>query len=168
MPIPKPPLPSADATGYRRRLRIEGLALAGVAAVASAALLLAVDASRAGPWNTVGQLAIVAVALAVLGPRSVRRWAATAEPVTASAPHGEPTPLWQLPVICFGLTALVGAPAEAWDAALRVTGGCLLVGLAQAFLLERTAAREEHRLGGTLVRLPGSRLLSTRLGILRS
>jgi hypothetical protein len=77
---------------------------------------------------------------------------------------GSPSPLWHLPLVMVVLAtpfALLGS----WDAALRVTAGCALVGLAQALLLERIAAREEARLGGgALVRLPGSRLLGTRLG----
>lgn len=79
---------------------------------------------------------------------------------------GDPTPLWQLPLICGAGALLLGVPFGAWDTALRFTGGCALVGLAQAVVLEGTAAREELRRRGTLVRLPGSSLLrGTQLGL---
>jgi hypothetical protein len=124
---------------YRSRLRREGSALAACGAVGSAFLLVAVDAARENPWSSVVQLAILAAALAVLGPRSVRRWSAQAAPVPAGAAgSGEPTPLWQLPLICAGLALLAGIPTGAWDAALRVTAGCVLVGLTQAVLLDRS------------------------------
>jgi hypothetical protein len=152
--------------GYRRRLRLEGAVLALCGAAAAAALLLEVDAAREGPANTIAQLAAVALALALLGPRAVRAWAAEAEPVEAPV-SGDPTPLWQLPLVLLALGAPFAA-LDAWDAVLRVAGGCVLVGLAQALLLERAAAREEARLGGVLVRLPGSGLLrGTRLGLRR-
>jgi hypothetical protein len=153
---------------YRARLRREGSVLAACGAIGSAFLLLAVEAARENPWSSVVQLAILAAALAVLGPRAVRRWSAQALPVPAGAPgSGEPTPLWQLPLICAGLALLVGAPTGAWDAALRVTAGCVIVGLTQAVLLDRVAAREERRLGGSLVRIAGSRLLKgTKLAVL--
>ena len=51
-----------------------------------------------------------------------------------------------------------------WDAGLRVTGGCMLVGLAQAVLLERLVAADERRRGRRYVRMPGSSLLGTKLG----
>lgn len=153
---------------YRDRLRLEGAVLAACGLVGSALLLALTQTATDGPASTLGQLAFVAVALAVIGPRAVRRWAAAAGDVRAADVPGDPTPLWLLPVICLALTLLVGAPTGAWDAGLRVTGGCALVGLAQAVVLERVAAREEARLGATLVRLPGSSLLrGTRLGAVR-
>jgi hypothetical protein len=155
---------------YRARLRREGYALAACGAIGSAYLLAAVDGARANAWSSVIQLAILAAALAVLGPRSVRRWTAQAAPVApGEAGSGEPTPLWQLPLICAGLAGLVGVPTGAWDASLRVTAGCVLVGLTQAVLLDRIAAREEDRLGGRLVRIAGSRLLKgTKLAVLHA
>lgn len=46
-----------------------------------------------------------------------------------------------------------------------MTGGCLLVGLAQAVLLERVVAARERREDMRFVRLPGSRIVrGTRLG----
>ena len=155
---------------YRERLRLEGgvLALCGLAGSA-ALLVLATDEATAGPGSTIGQLVVVAALLAVFGPRAVRSWAAKAEPVGDDrAVSGDPTPLWQLPLICAALALAFGLGLDAWDAALRVTGGCALVGLAQAVLLDRVAAGEERRLGGTLVRLPGSSLFTgTRLGVRR-
>jgi len=50
-------------------------------------------------------------------------------------------------------------PPHLWDAALRVTGGCLLVGLMQAALMARLVAADERRRGRRYVRLPGSRIL---------
>lgn len=149
---------------YRERLRTEGLALAACGALGSAVLLAAVPDSRENPASTIGQLAVVALLLAALGPRSVRRSAALSVPAAEldEPLTGDATPLWTLPLICAALAALF-APAGL-DASLRITGGCLLVGLAQAVLLERTAAAEERRLGTRLVRAPGSSLVrGTRL-----
>lgn len=102
--------------------------------------------------------------LVVLGPRAVRGWAGQADEAPEGV-SGDPTPLWLLPVVVAALAAPF-ALAGAWDAVLRVAGGSALVGLAQAFVLERAAAREEARLGAELVRLPGSSLLrGTRLGL---
>jgi hypothetical protein len=149
---------------YRARLRREGLALALVGLAAAAALLLGVPESRERPPNTVLQLLAVAGFLVVLGPRAVRGWAGQAEEAPDGV-TGDPTPLWMLPLVVAAIAApfaLLGA----WDAVLRVAGGSALVGLAQAFVLERAAAQEERRLGAELVRLPGSSLLrGTRLGL---
>jgi hypothetical protein len=87
---------------------------------------------------------------------------------------GEPTPLWMMPPIVAGLaaafvllpeTGLPASGAAGWDAGLRVTGGCLIVGLAQALGLERTVAADEARRGRHYLRVKGSRLLGgTKLG----
>jgi hypothetical protein len=85
----------------------------------------------------------------------------------ARAGEGEPTPLWQLPLIVAVLTVPLGL-LESWDTGLRASAGCLLVGLGQAVLLERLVAARERRAGGSYVRLPGSRILrGTRLGLMR-
>jgi hypothetical protein len=147
---------------YRDRLRLEGSVLTLCGVIGCLTLLLTTDTATAGPVSTIGQLALVAVLLAVLGPRAVRAWAASAQQATPGM-SGDPTPLWQLPLIVAGLTLLVGLPTGAWDAGLRVTGGCVLVGLAQAVLLERAAAAEEARRGARLLRAPGSRIWRTRL-----
>lgn len=122
-------------------------------------------AARDNRTSTVVQLGVVLVLLALLGPLTARRALAGARPVPAAdAGDGEPTPLWQLPLIVVVL-ALPFAVLDAWDASLRVTAGCLLVGLAQAVLLERIVGARERREDARFVRLPGSRVLrGTRLG----
>jgi hypothetical protein len=157
---------------YRDRLRVEGLTLAGCGLAGSAALLAFTEQSRRRPASTVVQLGVAAALIAALGPRGVRRALAEAEQVApGQAGTGEPTPLWHVPLVMAGLVASVVVPRElgsrfaGWDAALRVTGGCTLVGLAQALALERMVAADERRTGRTYVRLPGSRLgRRTRLG----
>jgi len=139
--------------------------LAALGAAGSITLLLLEDQATDMPGSTIGQLALVALLLGMLGPRGVRtsvaRATVIAEPAAGS---GEPTPLWHLPLIVAVLAApflLVGAP----DAALRVTGGVTLVGLTQAILLAGLVRRDEQRTGRTYVRLPGSRILrGTKLG----
>lgn len=149
---------------YRDRLRLEGLTLAGCGAAGAVVLLGFMDEATAGPASTILQLAAVAVLMAVAGPLAIRRAMAAARPVDPGASAGEPTPLWQLPLIVAGLTLAVGLPAG-WDAGLRVAGGCVIVGLAQAVLIERLVAAEERRGGGRFVRVPGSSLFTgTKLG----
>ena len=150
---------------YRERLALEGGVLAASGAIGSAALLAFVDGADDGPWNTIGQLAVVAALGAWLGPRLVKKWTAGAEPAGDRDVSGDPTPLWQLPVVTVGLTLAVAVPTGLWDAGLRVTGGCMLVGLTQAGVMAPLVAREERRSGRRFVRLPGSRLgRGTRLG----
>ena len=57
-----------SAPSYRERLALEGSVLAGSGAIGSAALLALADGATDGPWNTIGQLAVVAVLCAWLGP----------------------------------------------------------------------------------------------------
>lgn len=153
--------------GYRDRLRVEGATLAACGALGSVVLLVATAQAVRGPWSTIGQLAVVAILLAVLGPWATRRAMHAAQPIgpdAAAAGTGEPTPLWQLPVIVAVLSIPFGL-LVGWDAALRVTGGCVLVGLTQALLLERLVAARERREGVRFVRMPGSRILvGTKLG----
>ena len=155
-----------DPPSYRERLYREGGALAASGAVGSVILLVFVDGARDGPWSTALQLAVVALLCAWLGPRSARRWTARAEPVPGGRTlSGEPTPLWQLPSITAALTLAVALPTGMWDAGLRVTGGCLLVGLAQACVMAPLVRADERRRRRRYVRLPGSRILrGTRLG----
>lgn len=152
---------------YRERLRIEGATLAGCGLLDCVLLLALASQARRWPLNTAGQLVIVAVLVAWLGPRSVRRSverAGVLEPGQEGS--GEPTPLWHLPLIVAGLTVLVGLPAG-WDAGLRIGGGCVIVGLGQAVLMERVVAAEEGRRGRRYIRIKGSRILrGTRLGAL--
>jgi hypothetical protein len=154
-----------SAASYRERLAIEGAALAGSGAIGSTTLLLAADGATDHPWSTIGQLAVVAALCAWLGPRSVKKWTAAAEPAEGRDTSGEPTPVWKLPAITAGLTLAVAIPTGLWDAGLRVTGGCVLVGLMQYALMAPLVAREERRSGRRFVRMPGSRIgRGTRLG----
>lgn len=147
---------------YRERLRIEGAVLAGAGVLASALLLALVPQASERAASTIGQLAFVCVVLAILAPRSARRSIDGARPaVPGEQLSGEPTPLWKPPLVLLVLaTAFVvpgelGIGAAGWDAGLRITGGCLLVGLAQALLIERIVAADETRDGRRYVRLPG-------------
>jgi hypothetical protein len=162
---------------YRERLRIEGFTLAASGAVGSALLLALVPESRRWPLNTAAQLAVVAGLLEWAGRRFVSRWLDEAQEVESGETTGEPTPLWQLPLIACGLaaafgllpqTGLPGSDRAGWDAGLRVTGGCLLVGLAQALRYERIVASDERAKRRRYVRVPGSRLGGTRLGFMRA
>lgn len=161
---------------YRERLRLEGAALAGAGAIASALLLVLVDGASDRAASTILQITFVAVVLAVLGPLSVRRWLAAAGPIGPGAePTGQPTPLWMPPLVVVVLLALFVVPGElgigvvGWDAGLRITLGCLLVGLAQALLLAPIVAADEGRSGRSYVRLPGSRAIGgTKLGFFKS
>ena len=157
---------------YRERLRLEGLVLAASAAIACALLLALVPQASERAGSTLWQLAAVALVLAVLAPRSARRSLASARPV-APGEHvtGEPTPLWKPPLVLLVLAAAFVVPGElgvgsvGWDAGLRVAGGCLLVGLAQALLIERVIAADEARAGRRYVRVPGWSLTGgTKLG----
>jgi hypothetical protein len=90
---------------------------------------------------------------------------------------GEPTPLWMLPPIMGSLTAafvllpktgLPGSDAAGWDAGLRVTLGCAVVGLAQGVRWARLVAADEERTGRRYLRVKGSQLFSgTNLGYLK-
>ena len=159
---------------YRERLRLEGAVLAAAGALGSALLLAFVEDARERAGSTVAQIAAVAILLALLGPLLVRRWLAAAEPVAADAGlTGRPTPLWMPPLVVVVLVAVFVAPGELgagagrWDAGLRITLGCMLVGLAQALLLAPIVAADETRRGRRYLRLPGSRAIGgTKLGFL--
>ncbi len=150
---------------YRARLRLEGAALAASGAVSAAAVLAFADGATDGPVSTAVQLLGVAALMATLGVRSVRKSMRAARDLASDdLGSGEPTPLWQLPLICAGLTLAFGF-GVGWDAGLRIGGGCVIVGLAQAVLFERLVAREEARRGRRLYRVPGSSLFTgTKLG----
>lgn len=153
------------ALTYRARLRTEGFALAACGVAGSAALVLVDDRAVQNATSTVVQLLVVLVLLAVLGPAAVRRSIAQAEPADTADATGEPTPLWHLPLVVAVLTLPLVA-LGAWDAGLRVTGGCTLVGLAQAFLLTHVVRADERRTGRTYLRARGSRILrGTRLAL---
>jgi hypothetical protein len=163
---------------YRERLRVEGLALAAIGAGSSAALIAFVPASRRWPLNTVAQLAAVVVLLETLGTRKVRRWLSDAEELEPDeVGSGEPTPLWMLPPIVASLaaffvllpeTGLPGSDKAGWDAGLRVTGGCMLVGLAQGIRWAGIVEKDEQARGRRYLRVKGSHLWSgTKLGWIR-
>ena len=161
---------------YRVRLRIEGAVLAGSGALASALLLAFVTESTERATSTAVQIAGVTVLLAVLGPLSLRRWLAAAQPIGAGTePSGEPTALWMPPLVVVVLVAIFVIPGElgigavGWDAGLRISLGCLIVGLTQALLLAPLVAADETRRDRRYVRLPGSRAIGgTKLGFFLS
>ncbi len=169
---------SAPATPptYRERLRAEGAALAASGAIASVLLVALVDEATERAASTAGQIAFVALLLAVLGPLSLRRWLAAAQQIRpGTEPTGEPTALWLPPLVVVVLVAIFVIPGElgvgavGWDAGLRITLGSLLVGLTQALLLAQLVAADEQRHDRRYVRLPGSRALGgTKLGFLLS
>lgn len=151
---------------YRERLRVEGLALAAAGALAAAAILTLAPGATDHAVSTAVQLVVVLALMLGLGTRATRNAMTAARPVDAGAAgSGEPTPLWQLPLIVAVLAVAFGTLAG-WDAGLRIGGGCIVVGLVQAVVLERLVAAEETRRGGAFIRLAGSRILrGTRLGI---
>jgi len=157
---------------YRERLRVEGAVLAGAGTLASVLLLVVVPEASERATSTIGQLVFVTLVLLVLAPRGARRSIDGARPVASGEQvTGEPTPLWKPPLVLLVLAALFVVPGElgvgaaSWDAALRITGGCLLVGLAQALLIERAVAADEARSGHRYLRLPGWKMTSgTKLG----
>jgi hypothetical protein len=156
--------PAVEFT-YRARLRIEGLTLAASGTVGSVVLLAATGQAARAPLSTAGQLAVVAALLAWLGPRGLRRAIGRSEPLTDDrATGGQPTPLWQAPLGVAALTVLAGV-LGGWDAGLRVTLGCVLVGLTQGVLLARLVAVEERASGRVFLRVAGSSWYrGTRLG----
>ena len=161
---------------YRERLRLEGTVLAVAGGLGSVLLLAFVDEASERAASTVLQITFVVAVLAVAGPVFVRRWLAAARPIADDAGlTGQPTALWKPPLVVVVLTALFVVPGElgigavGWDAGLRITLGCMLVGLAQALLVERLVAYDERRNGRSYVRLPGSQATSgTNLGFFLS
>ena len=148
---------------YRRRLRLEGATLAGFGALSAALVVLFGEGATDRPASTAIQLVAVAILMGTLGVRSVRRSMDRA-PVVEDAGGGEPTPLWQLPLIVAGLTLAFGFGAG-WDAGLRIGGGCVVVGLAQAVLFAQMVAAREAAEGARFFRVPGSSLFTgTKLG----
>lgn len=150
---------------YRERLRVEGATLAVCGLTAAAATVAFTDEASERPMSTVVQLAIVAALMATLGVRSVRRSVRQAAPLAPEAVgSGQPTALWKLPLIVAGLTLVFGF-GFGWDAGLRIGGGCVVVGLAQAVLFERLVAAEESHSGRRFHRIEGSSIFTgTKLG----
>ena len=139
------------------------LAACGVAS--AIAVLILTEGATENPLSTLIQLAIVLGLMVTVGSRSVLRSMQRAAPLHEGATGtGEPTPLWQLPLIVGALTLAFGFGAG-WDAALRIGGGCVVVGAAQAFLFERLVARDETQAGSRFYRVKGSSLFTgTKLG----
>jgi len=168
-------MPSTPPT-YRDRVRLEGAVLAAAGALGSVLLLAFAGEASERAASTALQITFVTAVLAVAGPIFVRRWLAAAQPVADGAGlTGQPTALWKPPLVVVVLTALFVVPGElgvgavGWDAGLRITLGCMIVGLAQALLVERLVASDEARNGRSYVRLPGSRATSgTNLGFFLS
>lgn len=155
---------AADASPtYRARLCREGLVLAGCGAVAAAMVL--VFSATVIDALFVAQFAAGVALLAVFGPRSARKAMARSEALAGSPPgSGEPTPLWHVAAIVAVGTALFFVAIDG-IAGLSFATGAALVGLAQAFLLAPTVAREERRTGRRFFRRPGSRIIrGTKLG----
>ncbi|MDQ2894278.1 MAG: hypothetical protein M3Y09_01310 [Actinomycetota bacterium] len=157
------------APTYLQRLRLEGAVLASCGAIGTVLLLAVTARARQAPASTAGQLSVVAALLAWLGPRGVRRSIASSGQLSArNVGSGEPTPLWHIVAIAVVLTVLAGE-LGGWDAGLRVTAGCLLVGAFQAVVLSRAVAGQQRASGRTYYRIAGSRILrGTRLGHVRS
>jgi len=161
---------------YRERLRLEGAWLAACGAAGSALLLATTDESRRWPLSTVAQCAAAGGLAVVLGRRGTKRAIEAAEDRSPDElGSGEPTPLWMHPLIVGGLAALFpvlreaggpGSELAGWDASLRVTAGCALVGLTQALVLERQVAAAEESSGRVFYRYRGSRGASTVLAAL--
>ena len=160
---------------YRERLRLEGLVLAASGAIASVLLLAAVPEASDRASSTIGQLAGVTLLLGVLAPLAARRPVSRAREVKPGEQlSGQPTALWKPPLVMvvlatpFVVAGELGVTGAGWDAGLRVTGGCLLVGLAQALVVERIVAADEARTGRAYVRLPvSSASRGTTLGFFR-
>lgn len=94
---------------YRKRLRIEGLALALCGAIGTIVLLAVSAQTERDPLNTAGQLSAVTLLLAWLGPRSARHAIAASESrFERDLGSGEPTPVWRLPLIVLVLAATAG------------------------------------------------------------
>ncbi len=161
---------------YRGRLRIEGLVLAGAGALACIVLLAGVPEASDRAGSTIGQLVFVAVLVGAGATLLTRRALASARQVAPGEQlTGQPTPLWMPPLVLvllatpFVVAGELGVEAAGWDAGLRVAGGCLLVGLGQALLVERLVAADEARTGRTYLRLPGSSARrGTTLGFFRN
>ncbi len=128
-------------------------------------MLAASSESTRALASTAIQLFIVAALLLWLGPRGVRRSIAQSDGLDGDTTgSGEPTPLWHIAAIVAGL-AVIAVRVAGWDAGLRVTAGCVLVGAVQTFILAGIVRNEERATSRTYYRVAGSRILrGTRLG----
>lgn len=151
--------------GYRERLRAEGLALAVSAALAAVILIVAVDGSRAGVARTLIVAGVALLVIAWLGPRSAHVALGRATQLfTPDLGKGEPRALWQLPALVAVATAVVARFGGGANG-LRLDLVLLLIGLCQAFVLERIVAVNEGQTRRRYFRVEGSRMFgATRLG----
>ncbi len=150
---------------YRDRLRAEGLALAAGAALTAAILLVGASESRAGLTRTLIVVAVALLLVAWLGPRSVHLALGRATQLfTPDLGSGEPRALWQFPALVAVATVIVAKFAGAGNG-LRLDLILLLIGLCQAFVLERIVAVNEGQARRRYFRVEGSKMLgATRLG----
>ncbi len=150
---------------YRDRLRAEGLALAASAALAALVLLVAASGARGGLGRTLIVAAVALLLVAWLGPRSAHLALGRATQLfTPDLGGGEPRALWQLPLLVAVATAVVARLAGA-ENGLRLDLVLLLIGLGQAFVLERIVAVNEGQTRRRYFRVEGSRMLgATRIG----
>ncbi len=150
---------------YRDRLRAEGLALAASAALAAVILLAVAAEARGGVARTLIVAGVALLLVAWLGPRSVHLALRHATQLfTPDLGSGVPRALWQLPVLVAVATVLVAKLAGAANG-LRLDLILLLIGLCQAFVLERIVAVNEGQARRRYFRVAGSRMFgATRLG----
>lgn len=153
---------------YRERLRVEGLALAAGAALAALILLITVTGSRSSLTRTLIIVAVVLLLLAWLGPRSVHLALGRATQLfTPDLGGGAPRAPWQLLMLVAAATAIVARLGGGANG-LRLDLILLLVGLCQAFVLERIVAVNEGQTRRRYFRVEGSRMFgATRIGFVQ-
>ena len=155
----------AAPPSYRERLRVEGLVLAASAAVATLALLIGAADSRTGIGATLIVLAIALLLIAWLAPRSVHLALRRASQLfTPDLGTGQPRALWQLPLLV-AIPVVVFAKLGGAAMGLRLAVILLILGLVQAFMLERIVAVFEGQARRRFYRVEGSKMLgATKLG----
>lgn len=153
---------------YRERLRLEGLTLAGTSALATLILLIVASGSHAGIGTTLIVLLLAFLLIAWLAPRSVHVAVRRASQLfTPELGTGEPRAPWQLVLIVAAATAVVSKLAGT-PMGLRLTLILLLLGLAQAFILERIVAVHEGQSRRRYYRVEGTKMFgATRLGFVQ-
>lgn len=150
---------------YRERLRVEGLALAVSAGLAALVLLVAAAGSREGLSRTLIVLGVALLLIAWLGPRSVHlALGRSTQLFTPDLGKGEPRALWQLPALV-AVATVAAAKLLSAASGLRVALVLLVLGLCQAFVLERIVAVNEGQSRRRYFRVEGSKMLgATKLG----
>ena len=150
---------------YRERLRVEGLALTGSAFLAALVLLFAASGATDGLPRTLIVLFVALLLIAWLGPRSVHVAVRRATQLfTPDLGDGQPRGLWQLPLVVAVGTVIVTKLAGA-AMGLRLTLVLVLLGLFQAFVLERIVAVHEGQSRRRYFRVEGTKMFgATHLG----